>query len=128
MDVRGGEGSWRGRRGSACRVPAGVLLVQILALLFVPIPPHLAAAADVRNDIGDPAVKQRQAQRREGRLHADPVATVAIEEHVPARAAIILVSAVHEGERNGRTISCAREQALATILARVVAWHLQIDR
>mmetsp|Transcript_101977 Transcript_101977/g.327235 ORF Transcript_101977/g.327235 Transcript_101977/m.327235 type:complete len:285 (-) Transcript_101977:1155-2009(-) len=105
-------------------VQEGVPLRQVLALLFVPMPAHLTAAADVRQDVDHAAVQVWQDVRVETWINADAVRAVAIQHAWPWAFGIQDTLQAHHAHRDALTVRGLGEDATALVLARVQARHL----
>mmetsp|Transcript_105899 Transcript_105899/g.299352 ORF Transcript_105899/g.299352 Transcript_105899/m.299352 type:complete len:587 (-) Transcript_105899:269-2029(-) len=125
--VRRGDAQLDQALGAGDEVHEGVALGQVLALLLVPVPPHLAAPPDAGNAVDHAAVQVRERVHIEGRVNADAVGAVAVEQAGPGPGAPLAIQQalqVHHAHRDLRAVGGLREDAPAGVLGRVEARHL----
>ena len=97
-----------------------------LPLVLVPRPPHLAAAADMRDGINHPTVQQRQAVGAEAGLHARAVRAVRVQEQRLRRVRLLEVAPVHEGHGHQSAVGRLGLRALTCVQRTVVHRHLRL--
>mmetsp|Transcript_64572 Transcript_64572/g.120991 ORF Transcript_64572/g.120991 Transcript_64572/m.120991 type:complete len:388 (+) Transcript_64572:179-1342(+) len=131
-----GRGELRGRPPSAVQVLRAadevherVALVQVLSLLFVPRPPHLGAASDVRDGVHHAAVEQGQALRAEPRVDADAVGPVAVEVQRrggfgQARVRVHQVLVEHQRHGHFRTVVAFHQHPRRGVRVRVIVGNV----